>query len=1783
MSKVRRVYCMKDSDEIEQICIFGVTKSEIHNVLTNKERTLSKKVPINGVPMYLYNDDTVDMVMRKITRYMNDILYEDIYLYCKILIENIDDIYDTLLDESDTPYITRKAIEMLIENTDINNIPKKDKYFWEDIKTFQGSYICKAININTDKGGILPRNIVDPFKRKSHDELITSLSYVSTRLNELLGDIGDVIYLVPFRNFINNKSFNHPYFIKTYYRLLYNNGIENFDEYNKQQKSRQKQVKIYYDERIEEMNNNIILMHKQYKPVDFLISEGINDLVFHIQPRSKFSVSLYDIFKTLKTCETMPYVNYNRGGSYQKLYRLYSTKVTLNGKKIPYLTTSKLKYIQRNVGNIKGIITYGILSNTSSIYTEIRTNGLICITISPNKEMVIKSQLLTQMIIEYLEKHFSSMIEHIQTPKIEFNSLFNSNVRVIKMGYEWHFKVKNIKHSILDVIKKMCDIFIYQKHDQKGLHCTYKRVPNFSLMDSAIATIIIMWNQDNKKSTIIDALMTNYGYSFEEADQRFSDVLNNSEFNASKNKHIRSQIKKNPGFATQIMHNEITNIISIRINNISDIQFLDMITLYVMVFMRCLVVKEDTTMQKLRCNTSRESLSDEVSASEVVNDQEKAINEELDTTLNALISSKLDADVDMDELEKYMDVYRAMNNAEDSDITSSEIASELSSKTLSDKPLNNIEMEEEDESVSEDNAALFMQNDDEYSFMVHTPPLASPVHINEDDVQSGGSIFDIRKYTLFPNPIYARLKNMDNELFNSPSILQTYPQSCSATVKKQPISFTESEMAEIDTHHKGSYTNKLKYRGHYYICPRFFSLRYNKPLTEEQVHSKKYGTVLPNRLPKKSKMHTLDPNQNILEFTSHQHIKNGEYIYQSPGFMHKSKHPNGLCMPCCMSAWNGKEQIQRRKECLSTAETTTETTSKTYILTPDLNKPLPVGRYGHLPPDIMAILNLNDKRSKQLLRVGCNEDINHPRCNSFLSAIGYIYSKGETVDVKMFSESLMKSISLDMFVSANNGYLVRVFGVIQGTIDTPENRKHIEKYKLTKTYQSLHNKSSADTASLITMCIACDRFKNYVTNNPCDNDHDLTYRYLWDIICMPNPSLFPNGINLLIISIQSDLIDLLSNARVVCPTNTSLKYDSKKPTALLININEYFEPLFYVETNTSENKITKIDSILINNSNMYMHRRVDHVMQKMIKSCISKVSQKYTFRPNVLSEIAINKLTKAGYEIKNQLIHYSGGVIALYVKSPNGISGVIPTKLSGVHPDLPIETMHFDKNIWLNYEDTRDFLISAADATSLPCRPTIRVMEQSMSVGILTETNQFIPLKLPEMIVAPDGLLTIDGYNHIITDNYQLNTSSEPTDYDRIRLDILLYQHFRTIIMNLLKKKINDSKFLAFKSIIENDDESYEKKTLALKTMIEDLISSNIRFSEYTEKSIFKVLEITHKQNRRSLILEEVMLHEVENGDIVSYIFPKKTFMDEVDTKEFYLSRFVDELTRNAFVRKELYDNIIYSDSSHLDFIMSDTEIITTTLEHANDNEVDIKLHKNFPQEMHQPLYHEKDESTYPTNTVAGIVSGNLLEYIPVNTYELRLEQVNNKTSLNLLKYIYNTNISVVYNSLNSDWKDTIIRIMKDQGKNDLLQKYHTLTEVVSSNDYYTSLIDYILLSNYTKQKLLVYFSTIHRPTNSNSIMIVPSYNSHGNILFIRASNNIIKGQPQEIRVVMLSNNRMMIHESKIDNRLQNLYKKHIYTCESYLDAYKKYLDTTIKINTSKVKIDTKKVKIKLG
>ena len=209
-----------------------------------------------------------------------------------------------------------------------------------------------------------------------------------------------------------------------------------------------------------------------------------------------------------------------------------------------------------------------------------------------------------------------------------------------------------------------------------------------------------------------------------------------------------------------------------------------------------------------------------------------------------------------------------------------------------------------------------------------------------------------------------------------------YSKICQASSHRQPIILTPEEKEKIDAEDtkngSKSYSHALEYGSdpsnkNFYICPRFWCLKTNAPISEKDALEGKCGKILPAGAKK------VEPGHYVIEFNNakqHTDKKDGKYLENSPGFIEGNRHPKGLCMPCCFkTAWDSKSQVERRKECAieqkqpengeprkpAAAKKAKKLTTKqeTYII--DIRRyPIPQNRWGFLPISVQYFLQIDN-------------------------------------------------------------------------------------------------------------------------------------------------------------------------------------------------------------------------------------------------------------------------------------------------------------------------------------------------------------------------------------------------------------------------------------------------------------------------------------------------------------------------------------------------------------------------------------------------------------------------------------------------------------------------------------------------------------------------------------------------------------------------------------------------------------------------------------------------------
>ena len=745
---------------------------------------------------------------------------------------------------------------------------------------------------------------------------------------------------------------------------------------------------------------NINLFHDiyNYKKNSYL-NQGISNIHFTLYQNSDFYIPLEIIFKLLNSTLFMPLIKLNLSRKQENIFRLYCSETAKNGKKIPDVSKSEIIKFNKMTANSNRVSCL-IKKDSINIVLEINNKGDIII------QCFNKKILNLLEITEIIKKHVNPVIEIIHNYLKQsgyfiklFDSFYDENVEILDLDYTCYMEISKTI-SIKKIIGCVSSIFNVEKSLLKnGIVMRYKRVSNFNEMDSIQAFIAESYNKNIIDNELIELLVENYQLTQENAIVKIAEFANNVQLMQDVNKRKRIKLKNNPGFLTTINQDDYKSNITIKVSNINNIRYLEIIPIYIDALItitqdipepfkeniskQCTskqekknkevkeiiapseknyldnepisIVAQDLVFGQSAENTKEESrnildLLNDSDSDDDINEEDEEINsvggknsddsdEEVEISITPP-SSNDESTKSTDEIEVELD-----NDGEDESTKSSiEVELDNDGEDESTKSTNEIEVEldndgEDESTKSTDEIEVELDNDgedestkssieveldndgqDESTKSSIEDSKTEEVSKTEEDSKTEevskpeekkkklklvkeSELNDITGMSLsFPNPFFKKLKEKDPDLFLSTQDgkYNAYSRGCQWNKRRQPVILTDSEKERIDKDHPGSYDKALKYgsspdKQFWYICPRYWDLKNETSLTEEDVKSGKYGDVIDIN----SK--NVPSDKFIFEFNDgKEHIDKTtkKYVNYNPGFLKENAHPN-YCVPCC--------------------------------------------------------------------------------------------------------------------------------------------------------------------------------------------------------------------------------------------------------------------------------------------------------------------------------------------------------------------------------------------------------------------------------------------------------------------------------------------------------------------------------------------------------------------------------------------------------------------------------------------------------------------------------------------------------------------------------------------------------------------------------------------------------------------------------------------------------------------------------------------------------------------
>ena len=1766
--EIYKVHVLDNTGVTSKILVFSGSVSEKNNIFSDREIEMietKQLVPI-FINSQIHADDSIRVIKKKIiSAFESTISYDEIYLFSNIQkVQSVKSIYDSI-HKKGKKSLDLQTFSQILKNMDIpfHLLEGKTEFSLEDLQSVLPKEFVSKISL-----GINFANMKDESFSYNPFDLLPNFLYEGTSDNALLSLenrllmnfsnklLDNTIYLSfasDIFDFLERNGNDIQKTIQLYYPILAKREIYDKSTLLVKHTKLIEETQKIMDKKSTQLYENVDLLYDVFssKTEDLpYIERGIKSLQLCIHPEEIQLLPLDAIFKNIHSTKTNPFIKYNPGARRENIYRLFSNSLNKYGSKIPMLKRTKIIQLSKDVGKSKQI----------SFYIPYSDNGKpidILLTLTQNSNIYIdcifETAKLYKEINEIFIENINPVLKQINIFLTEtgyqlqiFSGIINDSVEVVKMKYFCKVpgNIKTLKEGYISAI-----FDVIEDNIGKGVILKYKRVENYEEMN-AETSLIMDWFMENgrmNRDEIITKLMDFSDIGRDEALIKINSFLGNHTIIKGKYVNSNDDILENAGFLVKMGLQYDDESLYVEMDGIHSMDYIPHIQIYIDSILRLKLFPEKTQVDSSRIENAMKQMTN------IKNIDKPHIENVIEVTKAKPLTFGIVEDEDEEEglifyedeeeeqglVFDYDDEQEKEKENDDSDFISH--LDDYQDAELEPNEIETIDIENII-NISEDIDEPKEQDEDEGEGLVFD-------YDEEEQVGGEGEQLDGLLLREKNNNIFLkRLKKKEPTLYLTEDIGKQYTRySRLCQSFRQPVVISDAEKQKIDNEHQGSYTKALQYgtdpkNKSWYICPRFWCLKTNTSITEEQVKSGMCGKVIP------SDAKSIPPGHYVYEFDREKH--------ESPGFLTSDNlHPDGYCLPCCFKNWDSKLQKDARKKC-TTGNTTLTVSSETNLSVLKIEAvPIDQYRYGFLPMNVQRFLQIDYSKvvekdnpstlnGETLLRYGVPQNKN----KSFIGCISDLYSKKRvlksTLSIKDMCDIIIDSISIELFIKVHNGSLPAVFRKNQ-TID--ETRYLDEKYS--EFTNTLDISNDSQKRFLHETIASYEHFLDFLSNDKSIID----YTYLWDIICTPNPKLFEVGLNIAILDVTEN--DSTDNIEIICPSSAYSKtyYDSKKETLILLKNDEIFEPIYLISPNS---KTYTFFESTVNNT----IKQVLRIIRRTTQNYCAPISsiRVYEFKRNKMAEEVRLNILKYKYSILSQIQNSQGKIIGFQVSTDNG-NIMIHCLPSAQLNDIPIKYIDDDESLWTDYESTRDSLKSIFEKSqgSILSNPVMKVIEDGLIVGILTETNQFIQVEPPSENIHEDNLKELKGTNYLFADK---DVSSRTEDETRVKtvkmitLESQFYSSFRSLVRILLNEYENKDFKKDVMKYIENKNSKYTSKYClkSIEFIIRKICSGRIEFMNYSDDVLMSLDEITNCQDdlyskkycvlrdsQRVLMCPKTHLISGADNEVIyfgrvahellrykriqSFMLEEKTFLnisktnysildDEMILLESLLTKdYFDELVpRNQgnsinITYDMAYPKISQKYSDKVNLVAQELSLV----EKKKDNEFDILCIKETTDVIGNPATNIW-KRRFPS-TVKEIFFNESREcsFYPI-IYILR-----DKYKMEFTIYQIKENLRNAYEIFLPTFQEKIVTTLRKQGKKDLMdlvsKGQYSLEEIIISEGYYLTNLDIWVLAYSLKLPIVLFNSNKLKNLVDSVNWLILGGKSTDNYYFLRAYTEPLK------------------------------------------------------------------------
>jgi hypothetical protein len=601
------------------------------------------------------------------------------------------------------------------------------------------------------------------------------------------------------------------------------------------------------------------------------------------------------------------------------------------------------------------------------------------------------------------------------------------------------------------------------------------------------------------------------------------------------------------------------------------------------------------------------------------------------------------------------------------------------------------------------------------------------------------------------------------------------------------------------------------------------------------------------------------------------------------------------------------------------------------------------------------------------------------------------------------------------------------------------------------------------------------------------------------------------------------------------------------------------------------------------------------------------------------------------------MVNYNTKVVGLLLAKNDDDNDqiYIPCFPSAIIQELPYEFIGRN-NIWSSKDKTIEKLkyIYNVSKKNIPTNPRIIAVNDNIVIGIITETNQFIPV-IPEVYRPSkfDEGLKIIQYNNIdmnMLEIDQINLLKNKVDMERIikikkiKLESYFYNAFRNLIRIIFTKPENIEIKKQLLSLINNVTIPYLEKLNTINQQLREIMDKYLDFTVFNIRNLMDVKNIEQcltKDNQKCNSKEYCVYSTSDN--ICKMLFPKVNLINDSDNEEQYFIRISDELIKFERIKTFIFKPRAFLSFKEISYSLNDDEIILledilygdyfvdlipetkNKYIHSKDtwNTVEPSASENYINTFNMDAL-SKDKSINSciiTDKDAKKLSLGSLADKELNDYKLVEYKSSMNCSWELFKEILNLhtkeNYSVqdivnqlvdIYNSLMEEHSEKLLKIMKAQKKKSQSESIQTGTPIdviITTTNYYLTAIDLGLLSFHYNLPLILlsrskistiggkFISFIKNIEQADICYIVYSGASYTSDSSKSPSYAIVeKNETIQLSTVMLGN-----YYNKLTSNNYNDLTRYLNDAMINIGKEKRVFKVRVKKGIKKIKIKSKK------